>query len=551
MKVPIMMGLKQSSAYVHLSHQRPIVYLALIMFVACSWAPVIVMGHSSRESKLSPDHDIGGAAPCNFTTDNPVLVAANGDSGSRGIAALLHKAGVFMATGGVECLRLKSLPELACYPSADMRDTECTDAHWDYHLRWDFEANDLMPTGTVCYPPDKLDKHAGAIRSIERDVSGVIKRYQRCHCPSNATGNRFGLKHANGLFSLPMFRKLYPRTSVVHLVRDGRDMAVGIKAEGIRAHLAGVLVGSGDLHKLPRGQLGKVPATLKKLKDLFCHAVVHDGHPACDQCLLECANEHVPSELRDVEEDGRRRARRLLHRHRKHIDEDTTGRKIWVVYPRTRKSSSGSSTSSEADSPPTTHKSVLPRSPFIACIASCSKTGKPTASANASSSSTAAKGKEGDALKPLTYDSSVDLMSLIPGGGDGLAMAASAKVWGVLNMQFADCAGSYKLGPEDYIFVRAEDFISKTKREGAITELVHRLGLPPPGAPGQSSMGDLKALFDLPVGDLPQVHGKVLALDEHYGKWHSSVAADLLEIAAWPALARFGYELSIPMLVDK
>eukprot|EP00899_Mesostigma_viride_P015969 jgi/Mesvir1/24373/Mv11044-RA.1 len=534
--------------------------LMLASFILLFAPPLAVRPAFTKAVGISSASDKAGCQ--HLTTDNPVLVAANGDSGSRAIAALLHEAGVFMATGGVKCLREKKLPREACFPSTDMTDADCSDAHWDYHLTWQFQVHDLMPGGTVCYPPDELHKHEGAIRALQRDVSGVIQRYQRCGCPANATGNRFGLKHSGGMVSLPFFRKAYPRTSVVHLVRDGRDMAVGEKSEAIRSRLAGVLVGSGDLTHLPDDQLTQPDATLTSLRQLFCHSPALGGHPSCGSCLLQCATRFV-SARPSGGSAGKKGSRRLLRysglgkgaaepcnstghedagQPGGHEDVDQHGD---IGAP--GRPESGRRLLVKAAKGQSEHEGPLGHSGFIHCIASCSKFGEPR---EPRSTDWDRDGKDKGGTT-LSYESNVDLAHAIPGGRQGLALAASAKVWGVLNMQFADCAGTYDMGPEDYILIHAEDFISRSSRRGVITNVLHRLGLPPPGAANQASMEHLMGLFERGVGDLPELQGKQLALKDHYGKWRTSVAADLIEIAAWPALVRFDYDLSMPVLADR
>eukprot|EP00899_Mesostigma_viride_P018295 jgi/Mesvir1/26467/Mv16140-RA.2 len=597
-------------------------------------------GNNDAEEPKAPVSADG----CQFATDNPVILAASRHSESRAVALLLEKAGVFLATGGVECLASDALPKVACSPTPDMRDTECSNADWDYQLTWDFERRDVPISGTVCYPPAELAKHDLASRAIQRDVEGVIKRYQRCGCPASARGNRFGFKHPAALFAVPLLKGLHAHMSLVHLVQDGRDLAAADDTAELRGPAAAVLVGSGDLPSFHGRAMEYPDASLTTLKQIFCHATwrEHEEPPGCDVCLLECANAHVPATARgqvvgggqeeggrgvgggnggagqeegrgsESEERRRRMARRrLLHKpaqlvlarhygqtnipkkppfqhvagkpklvpkpkaqhpphptrrpvkrvpHAKVEDDDGSDdldRKLSALIKENIWAVQGHGRSAGARGPGkfklAENTGGLGNPAFIECIASCSRYGHAKRArrvAPSPSEREGEEGKEGPEVE-LTYESDVDLTGLIPGGSAGLAMAASAKVWGVLNMQVAGCAEMYYMHPNEYIRVRVEDFLSLDTREGAIRDLLERLGLSPPGVASQATLAELMSVFDEQdeEGGI-EAGGSRRLVESPRGKWRGLKAAHLIEVAAWPALKVFGYNFSMPLLRD-
>eukprot|EP00899_Mesostigma_viride_P027817 jgi/Mesvir1/821/Mv17405-RA.1 len=571
---------------------RPVVLLAFLLVVVSP-----VFGSTHHSSKLAPK------TVCNVTGNNPIIVTGNLDSGDRAIAVLLSKAGVFIATGDADCTRFKGdLPAEACSPTLTMENSECSAPTWDYRLSWDFEEKDLLESGDACghASPEIAKKHKLAVQSVHDDVTGASVRYQRCGCPTASLGGRYGIKNVRGLLALPLLKLLFPKMTLIHVVRDGRDLALGNRARTLRDKLAAVLVGSGDLHTFHEGEMLRPITKIKSLKTLFCHA---SGPTApvlpsrCDDCLLDCANVHVPIAL----ERRRTEHHRQLVAAHNHTSSASHGshssgshssgshgkssgshghssghkglRRRTLLHSPHHKDEEDFELEKEAG-PPRPNFAGSPE--FMECMASCSKFGRtaalPLAAAEVLANITNPEDVSAGVIAPIpthkqmnfSYNSHLSLDVVIPEGAEGLARAASAKVWSVLNLQVEACAARLRLG-DDYIRVRIEDFLNKNTREDAITSLLTKLGVPKPGSSGQASMKELSAVFDhalpdLHLGEEVPKHGKSSAKaapnatlpvqTSHFGRWKGSSYLSGIEMAAWPALERFGYALSMPVMKE-
>jgi hypothetical protein len=128
------------------------------------------------------------------TLDGPVIVYNKSHSGSRLLARLLAEGGVFMGAQ-------RNASEDAL-PVFDLVDALVRAHYPDYSRLWSGGA-------------EAREAAELARRSFERHLAGFDR----------ASAGPWGWKLCESAYAMPVFAHLFPRARVIHLVRDGRDVA--------------------------------------------------------------------------------------------------------------------------------------------------------------------------------------------------------------------------------------------------------------------------------------------------------------------------------------
>lgn len=133
--------------------------------------------------------------------EGPLVVGATGGSGTRVVARILREAGLF--TG--EALN------------------ESEDA-WklgDYSDRW---INVYLLAGDV-------------LPALEQGMADDLEDVLRDHCaPIVGTARPWGWKEPRSIYLLPFLHRHLPSLRFLHVVRDGRDMALSANQNQLRKH---------------------------------------------------------------------------------------------------------------------------------------------------------------------------------------------------------------------------------------------------------------------------------------------------------------------------
>lgn len=138
----------------------------------------------------------------------PIVIGATGGSGSRVFREVLQRSGVFMG---------RRLNE-----SGDAMDFEpFLDAYINRLLeavrRLDYRFEDL---------PRRLGR--GAVRAFEK----ALATFQADMDP----GAGWGWKNPRSMYVLPIIHRVFPDIRFVHVIRDGRDMALSVNQNQLRKH---------------------------------------------------------------------------------------------------------------------------------------------------------------------------------------------------------------------------------------------------------------------------------------------------------------------------
>ena len=148
----------------------------------------------------------------------PVTIGATGGSGTRVVHAVLRAGGLFMGA-----------PERLNGPGDAMDIEPALNAHIDPIL---------TAAGGLDYRMDALP--APVADAARRDLARGIAAFAR---GAPAGTRRWGWKNPRGMFVLPAIHDLFPGMRFVHLVRDGRDMALSDNWNQPRKHHAALFGG--------------------------------------------------------------------------------------------------------------------------------------------------------------------------------------------------------------------------------------------------------------------------------------------------------------------
>jgi hypothetical protein len=146
----------------------------------------------------------------------PVVICATGGSGTRAMRVILERAGVFMGSGDSvnnvgDAMTFE--PFLDEFINPVMSETRGP----DYHL-------ENLP--------------AGLRNRMLAEFRACVRRWL-AERPRPAA--RWGWKNPRAMYVLPAIRAVFPRFRIIHMVRDGRDMAVSTNQWQFIKHYEAVL----------------------------------------------------------------------------------------------------------------------------------------------------------------------------------------------------------------------------------------------------------------------------------------------------------------------
>jgi len=139
------------------------------------------------------------------------VIGATGGSGTRVVTRILREAGLF--TG------------------AELNESEDAWKFGDYSDRW---VDVYLSHGGHALP-------AGVERAMLDDLGTLLLE----HCSQLEPGQPWGWKEPRSIYLLPFFHRHLPALRFLHVVRDGRDMALSVNQNQLRKH--------GDAAPIPSG----------------------------------------------------------------------------------------------------------------------------------------------------------------------------------------------------------------------------------------------------------------------------------------------------------
>jgi hypothetical protein len=140
------------------------------------------------------------------------VIGATGGSGTRVVARILHRAGLYIGT---------SLNE--SYDAIELG---------DYSDRWINRYVRFRDVGL----PAELE------RDMVADLDVVLARHL---APLGSEQRPWGWKEPRSIYLLPFFHRRFPELRFLHVVRDGRDMALSSNQNQLRRHGAAIGVTGG------------------------------------------------------------------------------------------------------------------------------------------------------------------------------------------------------------------------------------------------------------------------------------------------------------------
>jgi len=141
----------------------------------------------------------------------PLIIGAMGGSGTRVIARIVERAGVFIGT--------------------DRNVSEDAMPFVDFYDRW---INQFVLTRALTPP---------AQRSMDGEFRACVARHRAA---IGAAEVPWGWKEPRSIYLLPFFHRQFPDLRFIHVVRDGRDMAFSNNQNQLRKHGSAVLGLSDD-----------------------------------------------------------------------------------------------------------------------------------------------------------------------------------------------------------------------------------------------------------------------------------------------------------------
>jgi hypothetical protein len=158
--------------------------------------------------------------------ETPVVILGTGGSGTRAIVSLAQAAGYFMGTDLNRAEDSRDVGKfIGRWPNRYLRRSGWIDAMWGESSR-----------GRFPYPKGMREDFEAAIGEHRAAIEGP--------------DDRWGWKAPRTILILPFVHQVFPRARIVHLVRDGRDMAYSSNQTQMRRHGAKVLPPSEK--RLPR-----------------------------------------------------------------------------------------------------------------------------------------------------------------------------------------------------------------------------------------------------------------------------------------------------------
>ena len=142
----------------------------------------------------------------------PAVVGATGGSGTRAVARILRGAGLFIGT--------------------ELNESEDAWKFGGYSDRWI----------DVCLS----HRERGLPEDVEHAMLADLEALLAEHCaPLESLSRRWGWKEPRSIYLLPFFDRHLPALRFLHIVRDGRDMALSANQNQLRKHGAAAPIPTG------------------------------------------------------------------------------------------------------------------------------------------------------------------------------------------------------------------------------------------------------------------------------------------------------------------
>ena len=146
--------------------------------------------------------------PLEAMVPGPNVIGATGGSGTRVVARIVRSAGMFIGT--------------------DLNDSEDSLRFGDYSDQW--------INRFIAQPPPDLPG------DLESEMDNSLEEAIRGHLSSiGAESVAWGWKEPRSIYLLPFFHSRFPALKFLHVVRDGRDMALSSNQNQLRKHGAALL----------------------------------------------------------------------------------------------------------------------------------------------------------------------------------------------------------------------------------------------------------------------------------------------------------------------
>jgi hypothetical protein len=133
-------------------------------------------------------------------SDSPIIIIGMGSSGTRLVVEILERCGIFM--GGA--LSQNEFKEPAIFFAGINAFTDT------------FRYLDPLPGDWQQIVENKADE-------VQRFVDEILPKE---YAAAGYTGGQWGFKDPRNTFVLPLYIRSFPKCRVIHVVRDGRDVAL-------------------------------------------------------------------------------------------------------------------------------------------------------------------------------------------------------------------------------------------------------------------------------------------------------------------------------------
>ena len=148
-------------------------------------------------------------ASVGVTNSAPLVIAATGGSGTRVVARIARRAGYDLG--------------------ANLNSAEDALDFYSFHDKW-------------IDPFVKAERRGAALphgdlQRMKLEFHAALER----HYPSSATETRWGWKAPRSIYLLPFLLTEFPQMKFIHVLRDGRDMALSANQVQLRKHGGAIL----------------------------------------------------------------------------------------------------------------------------------------------------------------------------------------------------------------------------------------------------------------------------------------------------------------------
>jgi hypothetical protein len=143
------------------------------------------------------------------TASSPLVIGATGGSGTRVVARIARHAGYDLGR--------------------NLNSAEDALEFYSFHDRWINRFVNAERRG--------VDLSASASERMKLELQSALDR----HLPSNFKEGRWGWKAPRSIYLLSFLRKQFPELKFIHVLRDGRDMALSRNQNQLNKHGVAVL----------------------------------------------------------------------------------------------------------------------------------------------------------------------------------------------------------------------------------------------------------------------------------------------------------------------